>query len=287
MIRFPPRRILVPMGASPESAAAWEQGRILRRQSGAQLEVLHVRPWQPASGELMGAEVWALQAEEAAMRWIHERTGAEAPLHRRDGDPAHAIARFAEEGGFDLIVMGTRGRAGFARALGGSIAESVVRRSKVPTLVVLHPRRRFNSVLAPVSLQPHSLPGARAAAEVAEQFGARLCVLSVIESPVSPGPEALDAVRERQRSLLASIRPSFGCSARVALGGRVEEILREAGRHDLVVLVSHIRRPLRDRLAGTTAERVLRRSPAPVLALPLEPAPAGPSLRQPATGGSK
>jgi nucleotide-binding universal stress UspA family protein len=36
----------------------------------------------------------------------------------------------------DVVVMGTRGRRGVARALLGSVAEKVVRLSPVPVLVV-------------------------------------------------------------------------------------------------------------------------------------------------------
>lgn len=55
------------------------------------------------------------------------------------------------------------------------------------------------------------------------------------------------------------------------------QILKEAERHDLIVVVSHVRRPLVERALGTTAERLARSSPVPVLILPPEPAaaPAG------------
>lgn len=46
------------------------------------------------------------------------------------------IVRFAEEGGFDLIVLGSQGRTGIARALIGSVAERVVRLARRPVLTV-------------------------------------------------------------------------------------------------------------------------------------------------------
>jgi nucleotide-binding universal stress UspA family protein len=52
------------------------------------------------------------------------------------GDTADVIVNCATQFGADLIVIGTHGRTGFDRLLMGSVAESVVRHSPVPVLVV-------------------------------------------------------------------------------------------------------------------------------------------------------
>jgi len=52
------------------------------------------------------------------------------------GDPREAILEAARDMRADLIVMGTHGRRGFARALIGSVAESVIRSSEVPVLTI-------------------------------------------------------------------------------------------------------------------------------------------------------
>lgn len=49
--------------------------------------------------------------------------------------PAQAIGEAAEAEEAELIAMATHGRSGLARALSGSVAESVVRRSKIPVLL--------------------------------------------------------------------------------------------------------------------------------------------------------
>jgi len=49
---------------------------------------------------------------------------------------AQAIAEFAERGGFDLIVMGTRGHSSLANMVLGSVSTGVLARCKVPTLLV-------------------------------------------------------------------------------------------------------------------------------------------------------
>ncbi len=52
------------------------------------------------------------------------------------GRPADAILDYAAQAGSDIIIMSTRGRSGFGRAVMGSVADSVVRTSKVPVVVV-------------------------------------------------------------------------------------------------------------------------------------------------------
>ena len=53
-----------------------------------------------------------------------------------EGNPASEIENFAEKNDIELIVMGTLGKTGVQRFLLGSVAENVIRHSKVPVLVV-------------------------------------------------------------------------------------------------------------------------------------------------------
>jgi nucleotide-binding universal stress UspA family protein len=52
------------------------------------------------------------------------------------GSPSREIVRYATDNDVDVIVMGTHGRGGIDRLLMGSVAENVVRRSRVPVLTV-------------------------------------------------------------------------------------------------------------------------------------------------------
>ncbi|WP_435114882.1 universal stress protein [Halolamina sp. C58] len=62
--------------------------------------------------------------------------GVPAEEHVRAGQPALAIRDAIEEIGADLVVMGSHGRSGISRALLGSVAEKVLRKTKIPVLVV-------------------------------------------------------------------------------------------------------------------------------------------------------
>jgi nucleotide-binding universal stress UspA family protein len=52
------------------------------------------------------------------------------------GPPAEEILAAAQATSADLIAMATRGRSGRGRALFGSVAESVLRASPVPVLLI-------------------------------------------------------------------------------------------------------------------------------------------------------
>jgi nucleotide-binding universal stress UspA family protein len=53
-----------------------------------------------------------------------------------EGQPATEIMKMAETSNADLIVMGRLGRTGISKFLMGSVAEKVIRHSRVPVLMV-------------------------------------------------------------------------------------------------------------------------------------------------------
>lgn len=52
------------------------------------------------------------------------------------GDPATTISKLAEEGKFDIVVLGSRGLSDLQGLLIGSVSEQVAHQSKVPVLIV-------------------------------------------------------------------------------------------------------------------------------------------------------
>ncbi|MGA9097780.1 MAG: universal stress protein [Methanotrichaceae archaeon] len=53
-----------------------------------------------------------------------------------EGDPSSELLRISQESGMDLLVIGGIGRSGLRKLLLGSVAEKVVRHSKIPVLLV-------------------------------------------------------------------------------------------------------------------------------------------------------
>lgn len=54
----------------------------------------------------------------------------------KTGDVAEEIIDFAEEGNFDIIVMGSRGLGMFSRAILGSVSNKVIQHSKTTVMIV-------------------------------------------------------------------------------------------------------------------------------------------------------
>ncbi len=62
--------------------------------------------------------------------------GCYVSSHILEGEPFEEILDFADRNSVDLIIVGAHGKSGLRRLLIGSVSEKVVRKSKVPVLVV-------------------------------------------------------------------------------------------------------------------------------------------------------
>lgn len=65
-----------------------------------------------------------------------EAKGFKARAEWKDGQVGDTIAHKAEEGGFDMIIMGTHGHGSLARLVMGSIASQVLAKCTVPVLLI-------------------------------------------------------------------------------------------------------------------------------------------------------
>ena len=75
------------------------------------------------------------------------------------GPPVELISDFALTNDFDLIITSTHGLTGFKHVLIGSTAERLVRRSRVPILVVpSHPDVRTANLVGTRKQRPVSRP---------------------------------------------------------------------------------------------------------------------------------
>ncbi len=111
-------------------------------QAGSTVHLVHVvdgpysldEPTDVFVSHAQYAEEWQRLGELAPSARPHE--SPHTTLHvLRSNDPAKAICQAAERLNADLICLGTHGRSGLARALLGSVAESVLRRARPPVLL--------------------------------------------------------------------------------------------------------------------------------------------------------
>lgn len=261
---FPTRRILVPVDFSPRSRAAWNWARALGGAD-ASIEALYVH--EPLPAGLMGLPA-ADFLSRAARRKLADRIeetyrGARARIE--EGPVIASILRRARLA--ELVVMGSSGRHGLELVLNGSVTEAVVRGSPVPVLAVKAGFHPIRSILAPMCAERYARRGLLAAAEAAVRFGARLTVFHV-----DPDRRDVGNARFLLTGLLERLPEALRREPRPVIllerGEKIPWILKEARNHDLVVLTAHRKSLLGDVVLGTTAERVLRHSRVPVLAVP-------------------
>jgi len=75
-------------------------------------------------------------ASKALEELASRKSGVKLETHLLEGIPYKEVVRMTEELDADLVVMGTHGRTGLKHLLLGSVAERVVRSSKVPVITV-------------------------------------------------------------------------------------------------------------------------------------------------------
>jgi nucleotide-binding universal stress UspA family protein len=142
------RHILAPIDFTENSSRALAYAIELAEKFDAKLTILHAYQL-PVYGFPDGAYIAppematdianaAQKALNTAASTYRDRPVTIATLLRQ-GVPWEEITAAASELGADLIVIGTHGRHGLARALLGSVAENVIRTSPLPVLT-LHGR---------------------------------------------------------------------------------------------------------------------------------------------------
>ena len=139
------QQILVPMDESPVAEKALKYA--IDTHPDAEITVLYVIHLEPlpGKGSVITFDEPMLEGAYGHAEQLFERAGEIASEAGYNGDldtdtvegkPSREIIEYAEEHGFDAIVMGSHGRDGTARILLGSVAETVVRRAPVPVTVV-------------------------------------------------------------------------------------------------------------------------------------------------------
>ncbi|MFB6077698.1 MAG: universal stress protein [Halarchaeum sp.] len=138
-------RILIPIDESEQSTDALEYA--LEEFESDDITVIHVidpiEAGYTAQATVPGySEEWYEQAEEEAeslfetAQEVADEYGVTLDTATEVGRPSRTIVNYAEENGYEHIVMGSHGRSGVTRILLGSVAEAVVRRSPMPVTIV-------------------------------------------------------------------------------------------------------------------------------------------------------
>jgi len=138
------RNIVLATDGSENTQRAISYGIELAKLSGATVHALYVVDTPSIISENWTAgketiyEIIRADGKKVVskVKKIGEASGVEVKEVILEGYPSNEIIDFAENNNIDLIVMGTLGKTGLEKFLMGSVAEKVVRGSKVPVMVV-------------------------------------------------------------------------------------------------------------------------------------------------------
>ena len=212
------------------------------------------------------------------------------------GKPADEISRAVAEKDIDLVITATRGRAGLKRIILGSVTERLMRTLTCPLLVVNSPEHKFVSaadqaikikkILVGCDFSPDSGQALNHALSLAQEFQAELHLAHVIEPPTQPDLHKEDTpvseeIQQDYRDLLTRklkemvpAEARLWCTPQTGLleGQPYEEIVAYAeSKHiDMIVLGVRGHGLVKTLFLGSTTDRVVRRSPCPVLSVSLK-----------------
>ncbi len=138
------KKILIATDGSEYTKNSIDYGIDLAKNTQAKLHAIYVIDTAAFASIPMDAaweSMYELLKQEGdeATRYVAEKAEAEGLEVEKltvEGHPAEEIIKYAEKNSMNLIVMGTLGKSGLDRFLLGSVAEKVVRASKIPVLVV-------------------------------------------------------------------------------------------------------------------------------------------------------
>jgi nucleotide-binding universal stress UspA family protein len=138
------KKILVPLDGSKTAEGVLPHAKALAYSEGAELILLTVasNPIDFVFSDPGVATREIAEQQSRSKKYIAEveaqlkAAGFRVSTLLREGAVADTILRTAEETQADVIAMSTHGRTGPARWLLGSVADRVVRSSKIPVLLI-------------------------------------------------------------------------------------------------------------------------------------------------------
>jgi nucleotide-binding universal stress UspA family protein len=301
-------RILVPTDFSASADAALNHAVAMANRFQASLHLLHVVNLGTGLYGLGDAEKRIDQLKDEADSMAQKRLRGMARdssavdvhttvVQRVNLGVGDAIQEYVQGKSIDLVVMGTYGRGGLERLVLGSVANTLIRRSRCPVMTVrerdepsdVSPEVDYENLLAPIDFSDHSRRALRLSKEVADRYGATQHLLFVAEKRVLPtfsdtGIPGIGVV-EMDPDIVANAEtgleelnegvggPDVKCRHHVREGDVAQDTVDLAETHevDLIVMGTRGLTGLDRFMMGGNTERVVRAAPCPVLTVPTSP----------------
>ncbi|MEV3858900.1 universal stress protein [Streptomyces sp. NPDC050095] len=296
-----PQPVVAAVDGSDDSRRALEWALAEAARRGADLRVVHVRQYAPflqpavlVAGPLEGGATDDDPVIGDVRKELEGREGLPAlEFITRDGLPAAVLPEMSTEA--QLLVLGSRGRGGFASLLLGSNGVAAARDAACPVVVVPPPGREVHGD-TPLPTGPRVVVGLqsddpdettlRFAFEHAARTGARLQVVAAYPWPVlafgafgdfTPAPVTDQDTVERATldvagaavDALRKAHPGVEVDLWAAPGDAAGHLVANSRDAELVVVGRHRRRLTRPApMLGSVTQAVLLHAASPVAVVP-------------------
>jgi nucleotide-binding universal stress UspA family protein len=130
------KKILVAYDGGEPAHRALDMAADLAKRYEAKVGIVSVIPVHPGRVPVDPWDDRAVHTSELAeARAILVKQGIEPVLYEPAGDPAVTIEKIAQEGDYDIVVVGSRGLGVVSRALQGSVSEHVATHSQATVII--------------------------------------------------------------------------------------------------------------------------------------------------------
>ena len=271
--------ILHPSDFSEASEVAFAHALKAALIAQAQLTMMHVSPrmtadWTDFPGVRETLARWELIPKDSPRSAVPALGIDVRKVIAHDHNPVRSVLAFLERHPTDLIVLATHQHEGRSRWLQHSVSEPIARQSGHMTLFIPHGVEGFVSrqdgsvslqnILIPIAPTPRAQPGIAAAVRLVQRLQ---CPTGTFTTLFVGAPGSAPAVR-------CPTVPGWEWNCIVRSGDVIDSIVQMASymATHLIVMSTDGRNGFLDALRGSHSERVLRQTPCPLLAIPVEAA---------------
>ncbi|MBL7902793.1 MAG: universal stress protein [Bacteroidia bacterium] len=192
MIKFNPKRILMPYDFSKNADKALSHAAFMSSLLKCELYLLHVISKSEMLDILL--PVFKMKNNQVLVNLVNEKLetvcvkvrkeyGIKAKSLVSTGSITSEIVEMCDENKIDLVVMGTQGSNSKSDLFLGSNAYRLITKSEIPVMTVKEPsnKKGYSNILLPIDLSDHTRQKVDYAVSMAKAFKAKITVLGLYD----------------------------------------------------------------------------------------------------------
>jgi nucleotide-binding universal stress UspA family protein len=282
MSTFKIKKILVPTDYSETADNALSQSIYMAKLNKAIIKLIHVvtpiyvstpNSLIPVTDTFYVTVVNEASAElQKKAAKIEETNAIGIEYEVKVGNISDEICSMADEGKFDIIIMGTHGTSGVKEFFAGSNAYKVVNHAECPVLTIQKrpDQQSFKNIILPIRLEITSRQKVNYAIEMARLFDATISIVGYTDDKNESQQFKVKQYVEQVEKYLTKCNVKHTSTA-IFADNFTKEILDYANKNDadLIVVMKKHDFSLDQLLKGVYSEQFVNHSAIPILSIPV------------------